>query len=326
MTTRTVATVSGEVRIDALGLTLMHEHVVLLDAEVEVNRLGRWRDEVEIPAATASLIATRVAGVDTIVDLTAFGMGRNVERVRRIAEGTGMNVVVATGIYAFERLPRFFAARGPQTVNGGPDPVEAFLVREILEGIAGTGIRAGIIKCGTDVAGLTPDVTHMLRAAARAHRRTGVPISTHTDAASFGGRDQQALFRAEGVDLSRVVIGHCGDSTDLAYLTELMDAGSYIGMDRFGYDARLAPERRLEVVAELVRRGYAGRMLLSHDAPCYSDTLEPDTRKRLWPNCSHTYIPTVVLPALRGLGVGDDDIDRMTVRNPRDVFSRNEPY
>ena len=323
---RRVATLAGDVPVDALGFTLMHEHVVLLDAEVEVNRLGRWRDEVEVPAARESLRATRAAGVDTLVDLTAFGMGRDVARVRRIAEGTGLNVVVATGIYAFERLPRFFAARGPGTANGGPEPVEEFLVREIREGVADTGIRAGVVKCGSDAAGLTPDVVRMLRAAARAHRQTGVPISTHTDAASLGGRGQQELFRSEGVDLERVVIGHCGDSTDLDYLTGLMDAGSYIGMDRFGYDLRLPPERRLAVVAALVRRGYAGRMVLSHDAPCYSDSLEPATRERLWPDCSHRYIPTRVLPALRELGVGEGDIEQMTVRNPRDVLGRRQPY
>lgn len=321
-----VETISGPVPADSLGLTLTHEHIVLLDAEVEINRLGRWRDETEIPAASLALRDAKAAGVDTIVDLTAIGMGRNVPRVARIAAGTGVTVVVATGIYTFDVMPKFFSLRGPGTANGGPEPIEAFFVREITEGIAGTTIKAAVIKCTTDQAGITGDIEKILRAAARAHRRTGVPISTHTDAGTYRGRDQQRLFRDEGVDLSRVVIGHCGDSTDLDYLTELADAGSYIGMDRFGYDQRLPAELRIDTVVELVRRGYAGRLLLSHDAPCYSDSLEPATRLLLWPNCSHSYISQRVLPLLLERGVSQSDIDQMMIRNPAAILARGQPY
>jgi phosphotriesterase-related protein len=321
-----VETIAGPVPAGSLGVTLTHEHIVLLDAEVEINRLGRWRDETEIPAAAQALRDAKAAGVDTIVDLTAIGMGRNVPRVARIAADTGVTVVVATGIYTFDEMPKFFSRRGPGTANGGPEPIEAFFVREITEGIAGTSIKAAVIKCTTDQAGITDDIGKILRAAARAHRRTGVPISTHTDADTYRGRDQQQLFREEGVDLSRVIIGHCGDSTDLDYLTELADAGSYLGLDRFGYDQRLPVGRRIDTVVELVRRGYAGRLLLSHDATCYSDSLEPATRLRQWPNCSHSYISHSVLPALLERGVTQTDIDQMMIRNPAAILARGEPY
>jgi phosphotriesterase-related protein len=321
-----VETITGPLPTDALGVTLTHEHVVLLDAEVEINRLSRWRDETEIPAASQALRDAKAAGVDTIVDLTVIGMGRNVPRIARIAAHTGVTVIVATGIYTFEVMPKFFSARGPGTANGGPEPIEAFFVREITDGIAGTTIKAAVIKCTTDQAGITDDIRKILQAAARAHRRTGVPISTHTDAGTYRGRDQQRLFRDEGVDLSRVVIGHCGDSTDLGYLTELMDGGSYIGMDRFGYDQRLPVGQRIDTVVELVRRGYAERLLLSHDATCYSDSLEPAARFRLWPNCSHSFISQSVLPALLERGVSQADIDQMMVRNPAAILARGEPY
>src|SRR5215467_553844 len=116
--------------------------------------------------------------------------------------------------------------------------VEMF-VRDIREGIADTGIKAGILKCATDEPGVTKDVERILRATAQAHRRTGVPISTHTHAQRRVGLDQQRIFREEGVDLSRVDIGHSGDTTDLDYLEKLIAAGSYIGMDRFGIDTIL---------------------------------------------------------------------------------------
>lgn len=107
--------------------------------------------------------------------------------------------------------------------------------------VEGTGIRAGILKCATDEPGVTPDVERVLRAVARAHLRTGVPISTHTHAPTRHGLDQQRIFREEGVNLGRVVIGHCDETTDLAYLEPL------------------------DTLAELCRRGYAGRIVLSHD-------------------------------------------------------------
>jgi phosphotriesterase-related protein len=264
--------------------------------------------------------------VDSVVDNTAIGMGRNVGRVRRIAADSGVNVIVATGIYTFDKLPRFFSLRGPGTRNGGPEPLEALFVREIEEGIADSGVRAGIIKCTTDVLGITPDIERILRAAALAHRRTGAPITTHTHAATFRGRDQQRLFRQLGVDLERVVIGHCGDSTDLSYLTELMEAGSYIGMDRFGAEAVLPTARRVEVLVDLISRGYAGRMVLSHDANCYTDSYEPQVRREQLPHCSYRYIPEQIIPQLRAAGVAEAEINQMTTGNPRRLFSRRDPY
>lgn len=322
----TVETVHGPIPVEQLGWTLTHEHIVLLDSEVEVNGLGRWREPIHRSEVAQDLCATKRAGVDTIVDVTAIGQGRNVQRIKDLAGGQGPNVLVATGIYTFDRLPTFFARRGPGTANGGPEPVEAFFVREIEDGIADTGVRAALIKCASDAPGITDDVAVIFRAAARAHRRTGVPITTHSDASVHGGRDQQRLLRAEGVELSRVIIGHCGDSVDLGYLCELMDAGSFIGLDRFGYDLSLPAPDRLSTVAALVGRGYAGRMLLSHDTTCYSDALEPAARARLWPNCSHRYVLEQVVPDLLELGVSQDEIEQMLVRNPATVLSRSAPY
>jgi phosphotriesterase-related protein len=321
-----VQTVLGPVSVESLGFTLMHEHIVLSDPEIEINRFSQWTDEQGIPAVTDQLRQAKAAGVDSVVDLTAIGMGRNVARIRRIAEASGVHVIVATGIYTFDKLPRYFGLRGPGTRNGGPELLETLFVREIEEGIADTGIRAGIIKVTTDVLGITPDIERILRAAAVAHRRTGAPISTHTHAATFRGRDQQQLFRSMGVDLGRVIIGHCGDSTDLAYLTELMDAGSYIGMDRFGSEAVLPADQRVETLLALIARGYSARMVLSHDANCFTDHFEPEIQREQWPNCSYRYIPEQIIPRLRSAGVPEAEITQMTVQNPRQLFSRRDSY
>src|SRR4029077_11396122 len=106
---------------------------------------------------------------------------------------------------------------------------------------ARTGVKAAILKCATDRPGLEPGVVRVLRAVAQVHRRTGAPISTHTNVTVRGGLGQQKIFAEEGVDLSRVIIGHCGDTDDLEYLHKIMEAGSYMGMDRFGAE-KTSPE------------------------------------------------------------------------------------
>jgi phosphotriesterase-related protein len=140
------------------------------------------------------------------------------------------------------------------------------------------------------------------------------------------GLDQQQVFSEEGVDLSRVIIGHSGDSTDLDYLTRLMDAGSYIGMDRFGLDSMLPTRQRCETIAALAARGYAGRMVLSHDAHCFSMTWDPGVRARLYPDWHLGFISAKVIPMLADLGVTPAQVDQMMVANPRDIFAREGGY
>lgn len=309
-----------------LGLTLMHEHIILVNHEIEANYPGRWNPDVEIPKAIRKLTELKGQGVDTVVDLTVLGLGRNVELIRQIVEPTGLNVIVATGAYYFDELPFFFRNRGPGSFHDGPELLDEFFTQDLEQGIAGTGVRAGILKCVTDVRGVTPDVERVLRATARVHRSTGKPISTHTHAHTRRGLDQQRVFREEGVDLSRIVIGHCGDTTDLEYLTTLMDAGSYIGMDRFGLDTFLATPQRVATVAELVRLGYASRMVLSHDTTCFSMSYESPQREQKLPDWNHRFLLDSVIPMLRERGVGQDAIDQMLVHNPRAIFENDASY
>lgn len=316
----------GPVDSAQLGLTLMHEHIILVNHEIEANYPGYWDPAVEIPKAVKKLTDLKAQGVDTVVDLTVLGLGRNVELIRQIVEPTGINVIVATGAYYFDELPSFFRNRGPGSFHDGRELLDEFFTQDLERGIADTGVKAGILKCVTDVRGVTPDVDRVLRAIARVHRATGKPISTHTHAETRRGLDQQRVFRDEGVDLSRVVIGHCGDTTDLDYLTALMDAGSYIGMDRFGLDIFLPTPQRVATVAELVRRGYASRMVLSHDTSCFSMSYESPQRERKLPDWNYRFLLDSVVPMLRERGVGEDALEQMLVRNPRDIFENSLSY
>ncbi|MEV4245184.1 phosphotriesterase-related protein [Streptosporangium canum] len=320
-------TVNGPVR--DLGATLMHEHVFGLSPEI----LWNWPDipegwdlERRAREAADKLTELKRHGIDSIVDLTVIGLGRYVPAVRRVAELTEVNIVVATGLYTYDALPPYFGNRGPGSLFGGPDRLAEFFVRDITDGIGDTGVRAGILKCASDHLGMTAGCERVFRAVAEAHRATGVPISTHSHSASGGGLEQQRLLAGAGVDLTRVIIGHAGDSTDVAYLEELIAGGSYLGMDRFGIETISSFEDRVAVVAELAGRGHAGRMVLSHDSYCFNDRFDHDVVRRRHPNYHLLHISRDVLPELRRRGVTEEQIRQMLVGNPRDIFARREPY
>ncbi|MGH9302247.1 MAG: phosphotriesterase family protein, partial [Acidimicrobiales bacterium] len=224
-----VCTVRGELATTELGPTLMHEHVFVRSEELQANYDLGWDEEAQVLGAIDRLNELHGRGIRSIVDLTVIGLGRDIARIARVAAGTPLNIVVATGLYTYNEIPHYFAFRGPGTPLDGAEPMVDMFVGDITKGIAGTTIKAGILKCATDEPGITPGVERVLRAVAQAHRATGVPISTHTHAASRQGLAQQRVFAEEGVDLTRVVIGHSGDSADLDYLEELIANGSYIG-------------------------------------------------------------------------------------------------
>ena len=321
-----VNTATGSIETSKLGTTLMHEHVFIVTPEIAQNFPKDWGDEEQrIADAIARMNELKSRGVDSIVDLTVIGLGRYIPRIKRVAEKTGINIIAATGIYTYNDVPMYFHFRGPGTILGGPELMTEMFVKDIEEGIADSGVKAAILKCATDQQGVTPGVERVLRAVAQAHRRTGVPISTHTHAHTERGVDQQRIFEEEGVDLSRVIIGHSGDTTDLDYLERVIARGSYIGMDRFGIDTILPFEDRVNTVARMCERGHSAKMVLSHDAACFSDWL-PQIVYTMMPNWHYLHIHNDVIPALKQRGVTEDQITTMLVDNPRKIFERQGSY
>lgn len=315
----TVNTVTGPVDTKDLGFTLMHEHIIVQSPGVKEN-FPIFDREAEIKSAAQKLKDVGARGVKTMVDLTV-GDWRDIPFVKEVvAQSGGMQVIVATGIYW--EVPHYFSAQSGRSIEFIAD----LFARDITDGIMDTGVKAGIIKCATDEPGVTPDVERILRASAKAHRATGVPISTHTHAASEVGLKQQDVFESEGVDLSRVVIGHSGDTEDTGYLKKMCDRGSFIGMDRFGVDIFLPGEKRVATIARMCEMGYAEKMVLSHDASCHFGWAEPALIKNVVPNWHFNHIPDDVVPALRASGVSDAQITAMTVDNPRKVFEKQGSY
>jgi phosphotriesterase-related protein len=159
-----------------------------------------------------------------------------------------------------------------------------------------------------------------MRAVAETHARTGTPITVHTHPASEQGLAVKRVLCDEGgVDPARVVLGHSGDTTDVDHLTQLAEAGFVLGMDRFGINLETTFEARADTVVEMCRRGFAGSMVLSQDASCYIDWIDPNVMPFL-PQWHYEHISTEVLPYLLDRGVSQQQIDQMLVENPRRYF------
>jgi phosphotriesterase-related protein len=303
-----------------LGQTLMHEHIFVLTTEALQNYPEEWGSEDErVADAVATLRGVAELGVGTIVDPTVLGLGRYLPRIQRIAERVDLNIIVATGCYTYDDVPSFFHYRGPGLNPELPDPMVDLFVGDVEQGIAGTGVKAAFLKCAIDEKGLRPGVERVMRAVAGAHRQTGRPITVHTHPGSQQGLTVKKVLGEEGVKPERVVLGHSGDTTDADHLCDLADAGFLLGMDRFGLNLETTFEARADLVVELCRRGYVERMVLSQDASCYIDWIDP-AAMALLPQWHHRHLHTEVLPYLREHGVSDAEIDTMLVGNPRRYF------
>jgi phosphotriesterase-related protein len=314
-----VETLKGPVDTADLGFVLIHEHIFSHTEGLTFQFPWVWDEAEAIVDARRQLREAYDVGVRTIVEHSIMGIGRDVPAYMRVAAELPINVIVATGLYCLDRLPGYFE-------YCSIDEIAEFFVRDIERGVQNTPVKAGFIKCVTDKAGVTEGVDKVLRASARAHRRTGKPISTHTDAPSGTGRAQQRIFAEEGVDLGRIIIGHSGDTDDIDYLKELMDAGSTLDMGRISAHILLPNEVRVRVLAELCAAGYADRMTLSHDMLCACTAVPQHIYTASVPDTQLTYISTRFLPELREAGVTQTDIDRMTVQNPRRLFEQQASY
>ena len=316
----TINSVLGPLDTADMGFTLSHEHVLETSAGIPqvfpqfVDRQATIREGI------ATFKAAYAEGLRTIVDVTTMDLGRDVRVIEEVSRGSGVNIVCTTGIWL--DIPRAFW-------SATPDDIAALFIGEIEDGIEGTGIKAGVIKVANDSGGVTSEGEIILRAAARAQKATGVPISTHTWAPERTGERQMAIFEEEGVDPSRVYIGHSNDTTDTDYLIGLMERGAWIGLDRLPGGRREGTpdwEGRAEVTKKLIDAGYGHRIMLSHD---WSVTIKIGTREALdgrlqYNPDGYLFVSRKFLPRLRELGASSEDIDRIMVDNPRRFFEGSQ--
>jgi len=315
-----VNTVSGPVEVSSLGRTLMHEHLVFGYPGHDGDRT-MWRidDDVLVANASAAVETAKAQGFSTLFEVTPNDCGRSPLLLRQVAEETGFNVICATGYYyEGEGAPAYFGFRS--LFADIVAEVAELMVAELTEGIAGTGIKAGVIKIGTSEGRITDYELAMIKAAARAQQATGAPIITHTQSGTMGPDQARVLVQA-GADPSKVIIGHmCGNAKDLDYQLATLKYGVGIGFDRIGLNNMfndITDEVRMDTIMALVERGYSDRIFLSQDS--VNNWLGRSAAGFYdLPATEHWRISRVgehILPGLLQRGLTEADLDQLLVGN-----------
>ncbi|MEG0688187.1 MAG: hypothetical protein RR466_05825 [Hungatella sp.] len=314
---KSINSVHGKLNVNCLGSTLMHEHIISVNWNMR-QCYEKWFNYDEfIEYAVKDVMLAKDAGIKTLVDVTPVCLGRDIRAVAEVAQRTGMQIIAATGFFHTEQQWMF---------NRSIDSFLKYMMIDIEEGIDGTAIHPGVIKCCTDLQGLTPINKALLTASAIAAQKSGLPISTHASWQNKSGLMQLKLLTRHQINPSGILIGHCGDTNDISYLEELLRYGCYIGLDRFGDNAKNPLENRVDTMLRLCDKGYINQIMVSHDHVCYVDIGNNEwcsTRNTEPTDYTYnfSYFNTYVIPLLKEHGFQQHDIDQILVENPRRYFS-----
>jgi phosphotriesterase-related protein len=309
----TVNTVLGPIDSKDLGFTLMHEHIL-------VGFAGVYRDYPELlgadplERAVNELKQAKEGGIDTIVDATTTDLGRDIEMIAEASRRSGVNIIAVSGWWL--DIPMFFRGASIEQLT------EVF-VREVEEGISGTTIKAGILKSASDYGEVTPQAQVVLRAVGRAHLKTGVPIMLHSYSPGQVGRQQLVILQEEGVGPEGVKLDHSNDTTDIEYLTWLLEQGCYLGLDR--YPGRVvSPRARTNTMKALIDAGWADRLCPSHDRSAIGfvgpNWQQMEEERRRYNPYGFLYMKETVFAQLRETGVSEDVISGLCVNGPRNFL------
>ena len=315
----TINSVLGPIDSADLGFTLPHEHLIDSSAGIRVSYGELELRDRAMDMAAEDFNAAKAGGVDTVIEVSPMDLGRDVALMREVSQETGVNFICCTGCWL--DIPRSFW-------NRTPDFIADLWVREIEQGIDGTGIRAGIIKVATSDP-ITENEELMLRASARTHLRTGVPITTHTPSQSRIGERQVAILTGEGVAPQNIYVGHINQTLDPDYHRELARLGVWLGWDinnPFGRPHLPPWEQRVDYLKGLLDEGLGANLMMSHDwnvvlsriSTMGSPGREANPDGYLW-------LSRAFIPRLRSLGVLESVIDQMMIGNPRKYFEGVKP-
>lgn len=323
MSRQTVNTVTGEISVDALGVTLMHEHLLIAYPGWEADTLhpGPGRDEI-VAVCVDKIQAMQAVGIQSMLDPCPNDLGRDVELAAEVAGRTGFNIICATGLYKEDEGGAGYW-HYMRSVGRGVQAMSELFVHELTVGIGATDIKAGIIKVATGEGQITPYEYEVLEAAALASVETGAPITTHTDQGTMG-QEQQAFLLDKGVPAHRIIIGHSCGSSDHSYHMNILDKGSYLGFDRFGLDILVPDEQRVQSLVALLSKQKQEQIVISHDSVwCTRGKPFPDEVLQLMdPEVlfNPTHFHRNIIPRLLQAGVTREQIDTMLVDNPRRFF------
>lgn len=342
-----IQTVTGTIEIEDMGITLPHEHIFIdlrnqftefSDPEkveiskqkVSINNLGRLRlnpyavkdnlvlDEME--TAVSETLFFKNAGGNTIVDCTSVGIKRQAEKLKELSLRTGVNIVAGSGYFTQDTHPL-------EMENWKPGDIAENIVRDFVEGIDGSGVKAGIIgEIGTSK-DILPQERKNLYAAAIAFKQLNAPVHIHTYPWGHTGIEAVDILIKRGVDPGKIVLCHVDVQPDFKYIEALLNRGVYIEFDNFGKEFVIDPSERgfaggifirdlerVQLISQLVKRKHTNRILITNDI-CLKTML------CCYGGWGYAHILKNIIPLMESEGLKQEVIDHIIKNNPKAVFA-----
>ena len=321
-----INTVCGPISPDELGITLMHEHIVYGPPGWEGDQtIAPFNRESIVKAGVEQMKRIKAFGVKTFVDVTTLDSGRAPELYREISEKSEINIICATGYLSEEKgSSTYWKIRG--MLGDICEELHELFSTEILKGICDSDIRAGVMKVGSSKGAITDYEKMMFKAAARVQKETGVPIITHTEEGTMGP-EQAALLIKEGADPAKIQIGHMSDNLDMQYQMKTFDHNVYVAWDRMGLQivgGCPMDEQRYPVIVDLINKGYANRLIISHDSIAHwlgRPLNVPEDALPIIANWHPAHLFENIIPELKKRGVTHETIKNIIEDNPKKLFA-----
>ncbi|NJK86961.1 MAG: phosphotriesterase [Bacteroidales bacterium] len=309
-------TVTGKIPVEEMGICLIHEHILVDFIGADSTGYHRWERSEVIERALPFLLEAKKNGVKTFVECTPAYLGRDPLLYKELSEKSGINIVTNTGYYG-ARDNKFVPKHVFQDT---PEAIAKIWIDEYNNGIEGTGIFPGFIKIAVERKDtLSPMHAKIVKAAAIAHKATGLTIVSHTgtDGPAFA---QLEILKNEGVSPEAFVWTHAQHGTIEGYI-KAAKQGTWISLDNIQKLSDQSDESRgiafyAKILTELKKVNLLHKVLISHDAGWYNPGQENGGKFR-----GYNSIFDDLIPALKENGFSDDDIDLMLVKNPQKAYA-----
>jgi predicted metal-dependent phosphotriesterase family hydrolase len=304
----TVMTVKGPVSASDLNFTLSHEHILVDFIGADKVSKERYNSEEVFRIALPFLKDAKKQGCDTLVDCTPMYLGRDAKLLQRLSEASGLNIICATGYYG-ARQEKYFPAH---VYTETAEQLAARWISEWQNGIEGTTIKPGLIKCGVDNAPLSAAQRKVIEAGALTHLATGLTIGIHTGNGEAAKEELDVLIKKE-VSPSAFIWIHAQNEPDTKYHREMAQRGCWISLDGV---SQQSADKHLQLLKTMKQSAYLNSVLVSHDAGWYH-VGEPNGG-----NYNHyNFILTDFIPMLKKDGFTEKEIDQIFILNPAKAFS-----
>ena len=302
-----IMTVTGPIEPQELGVTYAHEHLLGGPPKWSTDYADRDFTMTSIESAASELGLFKQAGGQAMVEMSTPDYNRQPTKLRKLSESTGVHIIMTTGLHKDAYSHRMTSQ---QTV----DELATLFIRDLSQGAGDSDVRAGVIKGATSLNVITEGEEMVLRAGARAHLSTGAPVSTHTQAGTMG-LEQIAILKENGVDPTRVAIGHVDRNLNYDYHKAMLDTGAYLIYDHLSKEKYAPDSARVALLKRFISEGYGAQLMLSGDFGRNSYY----TSNGGGPG--FTYILWRFVPWLLSEGVAHEAVLALVVDNPARFFA-----